>query len=51
MTFAAFMATLVLVRDEATGALRAPALHSEELRVVAAMDAIEPATGLRSPIY
>jgi hypothetical protein len=47
MTFAAFMATLVLVRDEATGALRAPALHSEELRVVAAMDAIEPATGLR----
>lgn len=47
MTFAAFMADFVRVRDEATGALRPPVLHLEEERLVAALDAIDPATGLR----
>jgi hypothetical protein len=47
MTFAEFMSTLVLVRDEVTGVLRPPVLHAEEVRLVAAMDARDPATGLR----
>jgi hypothetical protein len=47
VTFAAFMSTLVRVRDEATGELRAPVLHPEEVRIVEALDAIDPATELR----
>jgi len=46
VTFAQFLAQLVRVRDEATGELRAPVLHAEEVRVVAAMDAIDE-SGLR----
>lgn len=41
------MTAMVRVREERTGALRAPVLHAEEQRVVAAMDAINPVTGLR----
>jgi hypothetical protein len=47
MTFEAFITTMVKVRDDARGELRAPVLHPEEVRIVEAMDAIDPATGLR----
>jgi len=46
MTFRAFMSTMVLVRDDATGELRPPVLHPEEEGVVDAMDARD-STGLR----
>jgi hypothetical protein len=48
MTFQQFMRTLVFVRDEQTGELRPPVLHPEEVRIVEAMDALDPATGHRS---
>jgi hypothetical protein len=47
MTFAAFMRSMVLVRDDRTGELRPPVLHPEEVRIVEAMDTVDLVTGLR----